>query len=145
MMADRIYAEDYMIPYWDHEKNRSLRSLKCEFVREKAEELKKHMTATECVVWAYLENGFATVKWESQKPMFGKYIVDFYSVKARTIIEIDGKHHINGERRLWDLNRDDFFWGKKIQTLRYQNDEVTGNIKKVMANIKYNVEYVLSK
>lgn len=63
-------------------------------------------------------------EWERQVPMLG-YILDFFSAKYRTVIEVDGSVHNKPEQRAKDRHRDEALWqAGRIATLRFTNTQV---------------------
>ena len=74
-------------------------------VFQKAEVLRKNMTECEKIVWEYLRgNQLSGFRFKAQHPL--KYfIADFYSHKAKLVIEIDGDSHNGKERKEYDEGR----------------------------------------
>ena len=58
---------------------------------ERAKELRKHMTRQEKRLWYEFLSSYP-IRFYRQRPI-GKYIVDFYCSKAKTVIELDGGQH----------------------------------------------------
>jgi len=52
------------------------------------------------------------------------YIADFYLPDYRMVFELDGKHHLEGEQKEKDEERDRWFKGQSIRVVRVQNREV---------------------
>jgi very-short-patch-repair endonuclease len=71
------------------------------------------------------------MKFKRQVPMDG-YIADFVCFELRLIVEVDGGQHCGSER---DTARDEHFQRQGFRTLRFWNDDVTGNIDGVCAEI----------
>jgi very-short-patch-repair endonuclease len=71
-----------------------------------ARQLRKAMTKPEVWLWGSLksqhENGLV---FRRQHPI-GPYILDFYCVKAKLAIEVDGEYHSRDEQILRDQIRD---------------------------------------
>jgi len=71
------------------------------------------------------------LKFKRQVPL-GGYILDFVCFEARLIVEVDGGQHLESRR---DTGRDAYFDSQGFRTLRFWNDEVTGNIDAVCGKI----------
>ena len=63
-----------------------------------------------------------------QKPI-GRFIVDFYCSKLSLAIEIDGGSHIRKSGT--DELRDKFLKQIGIMTIRFTNEEILGDIKRI--------------
>ncbi|MBW8881708.1 MAG: DUF559 domain-containing protein [Asticcacaulis sp.] len=76
------------------------------------------MTKPELWLWSGLksqhENGLV---FRRQHPV-GPYILDFYSVKAKFAIEVDGEHHTRDEQIIRDQIRDVYLAGLGIAVHR---------------------------
>ena len=89
---------------------------------ELAKKLRKNMTKEEKHLWYDFLSTYP-IHFYRQK-VIGKYIVDFYCVKARLIIEIDGSQHFSEEGLRYDKERSAFFEKNGIETLRFTNLEI---------------------
>jgi very-short-patch-repair endonuclease len=69
-----------------------------------------------------------------QSPI-GPYIVDFVSLAARAVIEIDGGQHAISKTARSDEQRDKFLQSRGFQVLRYWNSDVDRNLEGVMEDI----------
>lgn len=65
----------------------------------------------------------------------GGYILDFYCKDKKLIVELDGEIHNNKSNQEYDSVRDKFFTQLDYKVLRFSNDEVEDNIKKVIEKI----------
>ncbi len=74
------------------------------------------------------------VRVKRQK-VIGRYIVDFYIPKAKTVIEVDGIQHTAPEARKEDEERDLYLQSLGITVLRYSNESVQKNFRGVIADI----------
>jgi len=89
-------------------------------------------TKAENLLWQALRNRqLAGLKFKRQVPL-GGYILDFVCFEARLIVEVDGGQHSESRR---DTERDAYFESQGLSTLRFWNDEVTGNIDAVCLKI----------
>jgi len=97
-----------------------------------AKELRKEQTEAESILWKFLKSrklkGF---KFRIQYPI-GRYIADFYCIEKRLIIEIDGEIHNRAERKEYDLIRNKEIECRNIKILRFTNQEVFNNVRKVI-------------
>ncbi|MDD2870923.1 MAG: DUF559 domain-containing protein, partial [Candidatus Gracilibacteria bacterium] len=62
-----------------------------------------------------------------------RYIVDFYCTKYKIAIEIDGNVHI--ERQEYDELRTEYLNACGIEVIRFTNDEIIIDIKKVLKKL----------
>jgi very-short-patch-repair endonuclease len=65
----------------------------------------------------------------------GPYIVDFVSLGARVVIEIDGGQHAMPVGVRSDRERDRFLQARDFRVLRYWNSDVDQNLGGVMEDI----------
>ena len=91
-----------------------------------ARKLRRNMTDAERKLWSLLRNNRLGVKFRRQVP-FGHYILDFYCVKARLVIELDGSQHYTPEGRRRDAKRDAYLRGEGLEVLRFENIELMTN------------------
>ena len=62
--------------------------------------------------------------------------MDFICKEKKLIIEIDGGIHLQKENKEYDEVRDKYFKELDYKVLRFINDEVENNVKKVVEKIK---------
>lgn len=84
------------------------------------------------------------VRVKRQK-VIGRYIVDFYISKTKTVIEVDGLQHTAPEARKADEERDQYLHSLGITVLRYSNESVNKNFRGVIADILEKTKIDLSK
>ena len=71
-----------------------------------AKQLRKEMTKEERHLWYdFLRN--YPIRFSRQK-VLGRYIADFYSAKAKLVIELDGSQHYESEAMEKDAERTEF-------------------------------------
>lgn len=109
-----------------------------------ARKLRRDMTDAEKKLWSLLRNNRLGVKFRRQVP-YGPYILDFYCVKARLVIELDGSQHYTPEGRGRDAKRDAYLRSDGLQVLRFLNDEVMLNEEGVEQVIYEKVQDALSQ
>jgi very-short-patch-repair endonuclease len=64
----------------------------------------------------------------------GPFVVDFYCVESRLVIEVDGPIHESQAHA--DAERQEYLEALGLQVLRFSNDEVLTNANNVFAAIK---------
>ena len=105
-------------------------------------DLRKQQTPAENLLWQYLRNRkFSDHKFLRQHPVcvssvFGEslyYIPDFYCHKAKLVIEADGPIHMF--KKEYDKNRDEVLSGLGLTILRFTNEEILGDIGRVLSVI----------
>ncbi len=107
-----------------------------ENLKQFAQQLRDNMTDAEKRLWWKIR--MKQVKgliFYRQKPI-GDYIVDFYCPKAKLAIEIDGSHHLVGEKMEYDRIRDDYLSSLGLRVLRFTNSDVLKNMKGVLEKIE---------
>ena len=109
-----------------------------------ARKLRSDMTDAERKLWSLLRNNRLGAKFRRQVP-YGPYILDFYCVKARLVIELDGSQHYTPEGRRRDARRDAYLRSDGLKVLRFLNDEVFSNEKGVGQVIYETVQEALCK
>ena len=100
-----------------------------------AKELRANETLAEVEMWKHLRESLVGVKFRRQHPI-DRFIVDFYCVKLKLAIEIDGAIHDSHEAKDRDENRtghmaDNF----GLIIIRFSNDEVLNNVDQVLEQI----------
>ena len=101
----------------------------------RARELRKEATDTEKIFWnEILKNkSFANLKFTRQKPI-DYFIADFYCASLGLVIEVDGEVH--KFQKVRDKERDDILVQKfGLKILRYKNEDVLNNTKKVLEDL----------
>jgi very-short-patch-repair endonuclease len=90
--------------------------------RSFARRLRLNSTEEERLLWSALRNRrFSEFKFRRQVPI-GRYIVDFASLEARLIVELDGSQHAESRR---DAIRDTWLATQNFRILRIWNNELT--------------------
>ena len=108
-----------------------------------AKQLRKEMTKEERHLWYdYLRTHPARF---SRQKVLGKYIVDFYSAKAKLVIELDGSQHYMDGNMEKDRERTAFLEDYGLTVLRIPNDEVSRNFRGVCEYIDAAVSQSLSQ
>ena len=106
-----------------------------DLLKQYANENKMFMTEAEQLLWKLLRGKGIGYKFRRQH-IIGEYIVDFANLHYKLVVEVDGKYHFKGdqpvadEQRTADLNRMGY------TVVRFTNDEVIGDIRKVGYQIR---------
>ena len=103
-------------------------------LRDRARRLRREQTVAERVLWSHLRNHAAGVKFRRQHPI-GNFIVDFVSLEARLVVEIDGGQHDRDADRRADVQRTQYLEGRGYRIVRFWNNEVLTDIDAVIARI----------
>jgi very-short-patch-repair endonuclease len=105
----------------------------------KAKELRRYETESEKRFWAKLcRNQLIGLKFRRQHPI-NRFIVDFYCVKIKLVIEVDGNIHEIPENKVYDIGRSQILNDFGIKVIRFTNEEFIEDIEKVIKNIEKNV------
>ena len=108
-----------------------------------AKRLRKEMTKEERHLWYdYL---WAHPARFSRQKVLGKYIADFYSARAKLVIELDGSQHYMDGNVETDRERTAFLEGYGLTVIRIPNHEVNRNFRGVCAHIDAAVSQSLSQ
>ena len=94
-----------------------------------ARKLRREMTPWERKLW-YEFLRMYPVRFQRQKAL-GPYIVDFYCVKARLAIELDGGGHYEGEQMEKDQQRTRALEGLNVKVIRICNLDIDRNFSGV--------------
>ena len=104
-------------------------------LKSSSRKLRNRMTDAEMLLWSKIKRKqLRGIQFYRQKPI-GNYIADFYSFKAKLVIEIDGSQHYEKENKEKDKIRDDYFKKLGLNVLRFNNLEVLKNIDGVIEKI----------
>ena len=105
--------------------------------------LRKNMTLEERHLWYDFLKSYP-IRFNRQK-IIGKYIVDFYSAKAKLIIELDGSQHFEEKCIKNDTERTEFLEQYGFKVIRIPNNEIKQNFKGVCEYIDLCVKQSLSQ
>jgi very-short-patch-repair endonuclease len=99
-------------------------------------ELRRNQSDAESILWARMRNSrFEGVKFRRQHPL-GNYIVDFASLDAKLIIEVDGGQHNESGMIEEDKQRTKWLESKGFKVLRFWNSDVFENLDGVLEKIR---------
>ncbi len=107
-----------------------------------AKNLRKNATPQENHLW-YDFLCKHNIRFQRQK-VIGEYIADFYSHKAKLVIEVDGSQHytLNGKKK--DEMRTEFLKNFGLQVIRFTNEQIEQHFYDVCRSIDIAIEQSLS-
>ena len=108
-----------------------------------AKQLRKEMTKEERRLWYDFLRTYP-IRFSRQK-VLGKYIADFYSAKAKLVIELDGSQHYEDTNMIQDAERTAFLEGYGLRVIRIPNNEISMNFREVCEYIDATVKQSLSQ
>ena len=108
-----------------------------------AKQLRKEMTKEERHLWYDFLRGYP-IRFSRQK-VLGKYIADFYSAKAKLVIELDGSQHYENDNMQKDAERTDFLKKYGLTVIRIPNSEINETFQGVCEYIDSAVKQSLSQ
>ena len=109
-------------------------------LKEYSRQLRRNMTDAERHLWAKIRmKQLKGYQFYRQKPI-GDYIVDFFCPRAKLVIEVDGSHHLVGEKIEYDRIRGEYLSSLGLRVLRFTNTDVLTNIGGVVESIIENME-----
>ena len=110
----------------------SLRNPQIEF----AQHMRANPTGVERRLWQGLRARQLGVKFRRQHPI-GPYIVDFASVQARLVVEIDGDTH----QYAYDMHRDRWLESRGWRLMRLVLQEIDENLDSAIEAIRFELEH----
>ena len=104
-------------------------------LRELARNLRKRQTSAEDLLWEALrKRRTGGLKFRRQHPVAGTmYVADFCCYEARLLVELDGGIH--WQQLAQDKGRQEELEQLGYQVLRFSNEQVSGDLKSVLAEI----------
>jgi very-short-patch-repair endonuclease len=105
-------------------------------LKETARKLRKAGILHEVLFWQQIKNKQLNgLNWTRQR-IIGDYIVDFYNMPNKLVIEIDGYSHDNEEKQKEDAVRDKFLKSQSIDIIRISAKDVLQNMSGVITFLK---------
>lgn len=93
------------------------------------------MTDAEQLLWRHLKGKqLCGTKFNRQKPLLN-FIVDFYSAKAKLVIEVDGSQHFTEDNIVRDQERDMALNEIGLRVMRFDNRQVLTETEAVLHQI----------
>jgi very-short-patch-repair endonuclease len=100
-----------------------------------ARELRKNQTEAKKLLWSRIRRKqILNVQFKRQRPI-GKYIVDFYGVEAKLVIELDGSQHYEPDAMANDLERTKMLESLGLKVIRFDNVQVFNELESVLTVI----------
>jgi very-short-patch-repair endonuclease len=101
---------------------------------KRARKLRSEMSLPETILWRELRKRPGGYKFRRQHPA-GVYVLDFYCVRARLDIEVDGWAHDNPASAQRDGNRSVFLRSQGVATTRIPAQRVLEDLDAVVRRI----------
>jgi very-short-patch-repair endonuclease len=107
------------------------------WLKTRRRQLRRGLTPTEACLWTQLKKGSRLNgrKFRRQHSV-GQYVLDFYCPAEKLAVELDGTAHDSDVAQRHDRFRDIFLRKSGIRVLRFQNSDVTGNLERVLSEIR---------
>ena len=105
---------------------------------ENARRLRREMTPHERKLW-YLFLRKYPVKIYKQR-IIGRFIVDFYCVSAKLVIEVDGSRHYEPQGMTYDAERSAFLSSLDLEVLRFSNRDIDREFHGVCEQIDITIQ-----
>jgi len=102
-------------------------------LQSRALEMRKNPTKAENALWQSLRNHITGQHFRRQH-IIDRFIVDFVCLEKLLVIEVDGDIHDYQKQE--DKERTEFLEQQGFQVIRFKNDEILSNIKKVVVKIE---------
>ena len=102
---------------------------------KKRRSLRNNAPRAEVVLWYELKGKQLKGYKFRRQYSIGPYIADFYCVKARLVIEVDGDSHFMPGADIKDEKRQDYIESFGLRVIRFTNTDVYCNIDGVLDNI----------
>ena len=96
---------------------------------------RKEQTAAESIIGDYLKSKQLEDYKFRRQHIIGKYIVDFVCLSKMLVVEIDGLIHQLPENKESDAIRTQWLNEQGFEVIRFTNDEVLNDVKKVLDQI----------
>ncbi len=100
---------------------------------DRVRRMRRVQTEVERLMWGALRSRRLEGLKFRRQVWIGGYIADFVCAEARVVIEVDGSQH--GETLDYDAQRDATLTEAGYRTLRFWNNDVTGNLEGVLKSI----------
>jgi very-short-patch-repair endonuclease len=98
------------------------------YLTQAARDLRRQMTPAEKILWEELRHHRQLGHHFRRQVPVGPFIADFACLSKKLIVEVDGRHHLDNPQ---DAERDRWLRANRFRVLRFQNDEILGNMPSV--------------
>ena len=112
------------------EKIHNIRQLK-----ESRKSLRNNATSAEATFWTYLKRKQLFGRKFRRQQSIENYIIDFYCVEEKLVIELDGADHYSVTGQAYDEFRDKRLRALGLKVLRFENVLIFENIESVLEDI----------
>ena len=109
-----------------------------DLLKEFAKENRKNPTEAESILWKCIKSRQLGHPFRRQH-IIGEFIADFACIPAMMVIELDGGYHQLPEQQVSDEQRQQWLESNGFKVIRFTNEEVIGDIEKVIKTIKRNL------
>lgn len=109
------------------------------YLTEYARDLRRHMTASEDVLWQALRRKSLGVRVHRQHPIphpHGDMIADFWVPRWKLVIEVDGGYHTTPEQQFRDRLRTRRLESLGCRVIRFTDVQVFNKLLAVVAAIR---------
>jgi very-short-patch-repair endonuclease len=113
-------------------------------VRGYANRMRQNCTPSERALWGRLRAKQLGVHFRRQVPLLERYIVDFWSPRARLAVEIDGGYHEQARHQRADARRDQRLEDAGYRVLRISATLVTHDLDAAVTLVKAALRLQLS-
>jgi very-short-patch-repair endonuclease len=103
------------------------------FMKRRARELRRDQTEAESLLWRAIRGEQLGGHKFRRQQTIGAYIVDFVSLDAKLVLELDGGQHADAVD--YDAKRDAWLTSEGFHVLRFWNNDVMENLEGVLMNI----------
>ena len=104
--------------------------------KEYRRNLRNNLTPAEATLWLKLKNKQLAGRRFRRQVSIGYYIVDFYCVKEKLAIELDGLKHFTTKGRKYDQRRDKYLNSLGVKVIRFENIEIFQRSEEVLDEIQ---------
>jgi very-short-patch-repair endonuclease len=102
---------------------------------ELARKMRKAMSRPEFLLWDHIKVRQPDMPVFRRQYALGPYILDFYCIKAKLAIEVDGQQHSFEEAIKHDTKRDEWLRSQGIKVYRIPASEVLCDVNEVADGI----------
>ncbi|MCL6267813.1 endonuclease domain-containing protein [Flagellimonas myxillae] len=105
-------------------------------LKQYRKDLRKNLTPAEVFLWTKLQRKQLDGRKFRRQHSIDNFIVDFYCVSEKLIIELDGQVHFNAVAQEKDYFRTQHLEGLGLTVLRFENKMVFENLPSVLQEIR---------
>ncbi len=109
-------------------------------LKQYSRKLRKSMTDAENLLWSKVRLRQLNGCQFNRQRIIGNYIVDFFYLRAKLVIEVDGSQHYSAEALVADRKRDRYMKKRGLRVLRFTDTDVLKNIEGVVERIIENID-----